>query len=651
MSRALGSTAYSTDLDACNANITAANTAITAYNTTRTSLLAQQAVALTNYNSLKAADDAWRADVPYVKMFQAVDLGGTYDKYSVGNYTSAVHNDYYSSVQMSPWSAVNLYKDINYGSTVKSFSNAHSTFQTINLTDYSFNDAVSSLKVIDMKSYSNPALDTAKATLDSLNAQIAALAFPSVSFKCSVYSAGVSCSAASTCTTQLTSCQSAVNAVFTALTSAPADVNALQVTSTRLTTIGIKLTNITGASATYKFKCVQRSTGTTFTTSDVAVLPGIENTYAYVFSGLKHGTQYDLYASKKVITTTYTAYIDPTAVPAATLPVAVVAYGKATSIQVKWTVTGQLVPSLAYRICITPGTTPPASATQFVTTKDVPDTVKYVLSNNDVYDFEVTGVSVNTNYIATLMSAAESQPSTTTSGITGLTGFYIVGHYNVQTVTPAALGVPKARASYFLLNWSGNASYVYAVNDKTTNATLAQSTGPAAAVATTLTLSPGTDYWINLYRVPTTGVLLMEDQEMFTTASSTLSVAEMGSTSVKLTWTKAYDGASYMITYTTPNGATVNSSVYKSDANLFTTISGLQQSTTYVFALSVLENSSAVVLGSVRSSNHGVGGALGTPTFTFGDPNAASNPTGTEVIAIVAVVLFVMTARYALKSH
>jgi hypothetical protein len=608
--RALGASA-STDLNLCTSNMTTAAAAVATANTYYNSLVAAQAAAQTAYNTALAWDTANRADVPYVICYTDTNRGGSSDVYYAGSYPSAKRNDAYSSVRLSPWAGVTMYKNAIGSTPSVNFKNKSTGFQDNNLTDWSMNDAVSSLVVVDYKDYSNPALTTALNTLNAAKAAVTSYVFPTISAACPVCSL-TTCTSYAGCNTAISNCQTTVANTFSTLDKT-VDSNVLVLSTTRLTTVSVKMTNNTTANVTYQFKCCVRRTSSTAvivpavpTSADVVVLPGASNAYTYTFAGLKQNTSYEFFAVKKIVTATYTAYVDTAPVYATTLKMDGYSYGTSTTMVVGSSVYA-MTPHPACKIIISKGTTAPTSSAQFFKTQDVTDSQWSTQNGVDYFNVEVSGLDTDTKYAVTVVSAVELQPTTTPSGITGLTGYYVLNTFYHETVTAAAFGTVKPRASYFVMNWSGNIFQSYTVVDKSTDTSIisAAVNGSGIAKSTLTTLSPATSYTLQLRRkVVSNGMTttILEDEKNYITSSSNMTLIEQGTTFVSVGWTKAYDGATYCLQYKdTSLSANPMSSTpdIKTDVDLKKTLTALKPNTPYSITLTVKEGGSYVALGSM----------------------------------------------------
>ena len=171
--------------------------------------------------------------------------------------------------------------------------------------------------------------------------------------------------------------------------------------------------------------------------------------------------------------------------------------------------------------------------------------------------------------------------------------------------TPAtALAITNVVCSKCDVQWSGSASTVYRLVDKTARLIMVGDTTGSLAATTLTDLLPGTQYTFNLQQRNQDGTYTDGMTASFTTMSSVLTVAATTSSTAQLTWTAAYPSAQYTVSYA---AGTATAITKQTGSALSLTLTGLVANTTYTIKLAVLESGSTATVARAALSTPALG--------------------------------------------
>jgi hypothetical protein len=267
-------------------------------------------------------------------------------------------------------------------------------------------------------------------------------------------------------------------------------------------------------------------------------------------------------------------------------------------------------PPYTYQLRLAKGTAIPTASTSYIQTIDMPDTERVTANGNDNYSYEWGGLDNLAPYIITFLVKNEDT-ATAASGITGITGWTVLGHSSVSTVTEATISVVKVRAGNATLWWSGADDSVYRVirvnADGTPGPVLLPGRvgAPTKAVPVTITgLAVDTQYTIRVQRQATKSIWNDEGSTSFKTNGSIVTINGTGSSTVNLQFTKAYGDAVYVIGYKVQGSAeaeviTPPISIAAADTNSVQTLTGLSAEKVYIVTVYAIELGAPVAVGSV----------------------------------------------------
>ncbi|KAG5185026.1 hypothetical protein JKP88DRAFT_255138 [Tribonema minus] len=176
-----------------------------------------------------------------------------------------------------------------------------------------------------------------------------------------------------------------------------------------------------------------------------------------------------------------------------------------------------------------------------------------------------------------------------------------LGMQSFTTSSAGTLRVGSVHASETYLSWAGTAGGSYRLVNAATGAVMADSLGGTGGT-TLRPLLPATPYSVGIESLRPDGSTWARDAvASFTTASSVLSIESSGSSQMTMAWTPAYDGAKYVLTYSTAaiDGAAAGATHSVSTTALSSTVTGLSANTAYTFALLVEETGGLVGLSLV----------------------------------------------------
>lgn len=206
---------------------------------------------------------------------------------------------------------------------------------------------------------------------------------------------------------------------------------------------------------------------------------------------------------------------------------------------------------------------------------------------------------------------------------------------SVTTTTSGTVGVRSFGASFVNVQWSGVQGDVR-VRDKLSGTVLWQGSSSSCFISN---LTKDTPYELALELKQLDGITYTEEGSVpLRTASSSLSIVSVASSTATLAWTSAYVGAAYRLSYAVEGAPAGTAPASVSTTDLTATVDSLLPNSKYEFALSVVEDSKAVDLSGVRL------GTTGADARNASAASAGSAASGSDVALWASAAAVVVAA-------